>query len=466
VTDLLLITDVPRLRKIFNRLSDDRGITLRTASNLEKGVEELIARKPAVIFVQTHLSGLSADILLMHLKKQLGRKRSRFILLSTPAQVSAETIKLYHGHIDTSLEETALLDAIRNSIAPPAKKNQSDPKSNLGVQDVFTASPVQHETLAVINEAATPQQQDIPAIAAPPVIFDEQHLENQGIIYSPHSRLKVYSEFASSFDNAVESMPEPEQQQKAPRRSLSEWDLEHLESIESDKKRPNRFSLLFWIAPVLVAALVVTLFQNRKSSQTTDGNITPPPPQQVQPLVRQNAPLPTPVTSSTKPATSPLPPAVPPVSAKDITIPLTDKSALSGMAGGQGGKETTVSPHASPRPVKLPDFIPTYGKDRKFSAANQGWERYQGEVTEFKVYREKESIKAIQVIDHGGQGVPESFMKGVLRRMVKNPSFILESSEKKDGYEILRGHIADNLKVIYYRDEHGGRLRAFVMTWQ
>jgi hypothetical protein len=86
--------------------------------------------------------------------------------------------------------------------------------------------------------------------------------------------------------------------------------------------------------------------------------------------------------------------------------------------------------------------------------------------SEFKVLREAKKIKAIQVIDRGGQGVPESFMKGVLRQVTKNTVLITESSEKKDDYEIQRGRIADNIKVVYYRDESGGKLRAFVLTWQ
>jgi hypothetical protein len=120
----------------------------------------------------------------------------------------------------------------------------------------------------------------------------------------------------------------------------------------------------------------------------------------------------------------------------------------------------------SSRPTALPDFIPRYAIDRAYAKSNPGWERYRGQVTEFKVFREGNSIKAIQVIDHGGDGVPESFMKAALRQVSKNPVFVTESSEKKEGYEIQRGRVSENLKVMYYRDDQGGKLRAFVLTWQ
>jgi hypothetical protein len=145
---------------------------------------------------------------------------------------------------------------------------------------------------------------------------------------------------------------------------------------------------------------------------------------------------------------------------------MSDKAVLSAIAENRGPKVPAAAATTAARPTNLPDFIPRYGFDKPFSVANPGWERYKGQVTEFKVLREGQAIKAIQVIDRGGQGVPESFMKGVLRQVTKNPNLKAETSEKKEGYEIQRGRIADNIKVVYYRDENGGKLRAFVMTWQ
>ncbi len=476
MTDLLLITDVPRLRKIFNRLADDKGIMLRMASSLEKGGEELIARKPAMVFVQTHLSGLSADILLMHLKKQLGRKRSRFVLLCAPSQVSADTIKLYHGHIDTSLDERALLDAIRRTVATlTPRKGQNVLEAALAVEDIVAGSAVaqappaaaQGAEPAIEPEQEPPSAPDILAIAGPPAAPAEPSLVDQGITYAPRSRLKVYSEFTSSFDSAVESMQEPEPPQEPARHPFSGWDWNTLRRSNREKSSPSRFSFLLWMAPVLVAAVIVTVIQNRKPEQKPVAVITINPQQQAKPLPHQTAPAQPPAASSTKPAVSPAPlAAAPPGTGKDATMRLSDNAILSDIAGDHSRKETPGSVLASARPTRLPDFIPSYGMDKQYSAANPGWERYKGQVTEFKVFREKGSIKAIQVIDRGGQGVPESFMKGVLRQVAKKPAFVLDSSEKKDGYEIQRGRIADNLKVVYYRDDRGGRLRAFVMTWQ
>jgi len=468
VTDLLLITDIPRLRKVFNRLADDKGITLRTVSSLEKGGEELIARKPGMVFVQTHLSGLSADILLMHLKKQLGRKRSRFVLLCIPSQVSPETINLYQGHIDTSLDEKALLAAIRQTVAIlTPKKGRSGLEAALAVEDIVETSSVsQAQPTTEPNEepAAEPEREpapvlDILAIAAPPVAPAEPSLADQGITYAPRSRVKVYSEFTSSFDSAVESMQEPELLEEPVRQPFAEWNMDHLETIEPEKKLSRRSSFLLWLAPVLIAAVVVTFIQRRKPEQQPVAIIPPPPVQQAKPATAAQPPA----ALAQKPTAAPVPPvASAPKTGGDSTPQLSDKAVLSDIAGNQA----PTPAQTATRPGRLPDFIPRYAMDKQYGVANPGWERYKGQVTEFKVFREKESIKAIQVIDRGGQGVPESFMKAALRQVAKKPAFVLESSEKKDGYEIQRGHTADNLKVVYYRDEQSGRLRAFVMTWQ
>jgi hypothetical protein len=144
----------------------------------------------------------------------------------------------------------------------------------------------------------------------------------------------------------------------------------------------------------------------------------------------------------------------------------SDKSVLTAIAESRSPKTPVVAAPVAARLTALPDFIPRYGLDKQFGSANPGWERYKGRYTEFKVQREGQGIKTIQVIDHGGNGIPESFMKGVLRQIDAKSAFRIDNKEKKDGYEIQRGRISENIRVVSYRDENGGKLRAFVLTWQ
>lgn len=469
MSDLLLITDVPRLRKVFSRLADERNLRLRVAASLEKGAEEIVSDKPAMIFVQTHLSGFSADILLMHLKKQLGRRRSRFVLLSPPEQVNEEVRKLYHDQVDSSLEDQPLFEALIKLLdaraaksvretapaAAPASADVArqpepagedvDPYAETGVRNIFET------TLPVVPDFAP---------AVPPLPTgdgNEPTLEEQGVVYAPRPQLSVYSEFTSSFESAVSSMPAGDAAEEPLSSHSAAWQQGYPETIESKplRSRSKKVSFLLWALALLAVVVGITVFQHR-SSTTKTVELAPPA-----------------VVPAEKPAASgataaPDPPAVPAAKppAAEPDARLSDRAIMSAIEENRSGKGAAPPAPGSARLKTLPEFIPRSGLDKAYSAANPGWERYKGQVTEFKVFREGEFIKAVQVIDRGGQGVPESFMQGVQRQLTRAPAFVQSSSEKKDGYEIQRGQIADNLKVVYYRDAQGGRLRAFVLTWQ
>jgi len=477
VSNLLLITDVARLRKIFGRLTEDRNIRLRVVNNLEKGGEEIAIEKPDVVFVQTHLSGLSADILLMHLKKQLGRKRSRFILLAAPGQINDAILKPYQGWLDTSAEDSQLLTELQNLLAAllgkPKKDGESASPEPSATAD-FKPQPVISAPSSAISgsppdSAEAPPQQvagemqlQVTTPASP-----ELSLEEQGITYAPRQRLSVYSEFTSSFDSAVSNTPEPETLEQASPAMTQEWNTESIETVETKPARSKRGSFLLWLAPVVIAVIVITYLQQKgpapkpapATTKTTVPTVAAAPAAQTP---SQSAPAPAQPAQAKTPAVT----AVAPPAAPQVQDQMSDKAMLTAIAENRGAKAPAASSPSVSRLTALPDFVPRYGLDKQYSAANPGWERYKGQVTEFKVLREAKTIKAIQAIDRGGEGVPESFMKAVLRQVTKKPVLAIDSSEKKEGYEIQRGHIAENIKVVFYRDEKGGKLRAFVLTWQ
>ena len=469
VSNLLLITDVARLRNVFSGLTDDKAIRLRIANNLEKGGEEIITEKPDVVFVQTHLSGLSADILIMHLKKQLGRKRSSFVLLAAPNQVNETILTPYKGWLDTSVEDDVLRDNLHNlleSLTARKKKIKgtvAPETSELDLPDLTIAATPAGDVFQTTVEKAPSQPVRIEEISGSAAeTTPEPSLEEQGITYSPRPRLTVQSEFNSSFDNFVDSTPAPELITESATAPKQDWNTEQLKLSGFSSSLSKRSTFFLWLVPVIIAVVVATFLQQRRSSPIPDTIVTAPTVSASQalkpspPTLPAEMSKPSPVTDTATSST--------PATATDHGV--SDKTAMPGLAENRGKKDPATSTSKAAAPTSLPDFIPRYGFDKHFSAANPGWERYNGQVTEFKVYRESRAIKTIQVIDRGGQGVPESFMKAALRQVVKKPVFTVESTEKKDGYEIQRGHVADNLRVVYYRDAKGGKLRAFAISWQ
>ncbi|MDD2899594.1 MAG: hypothetical protein PHI31_12890 [Desulfuromonadaceae bacterium] len=455
MSNLLLITDVARLRKIFGRLTEDKNIRLRVVNNLEKGGEEIAIEKPDVVFVQTHLSGLSADILLMHLKKQLGRKRTRFVLLATPPQTSTAILKPYHGWLDTSAEDGPLLSELQRllqTLLSRPKKHEPPAPEQIEVTD-----PARNPEPVAI--AGTDPQFPVVTPPAP-----EPTLEELGVTYSPRQRLKVYSEFNSSFDSAVSSTPDAEPLEQATPVLPHDWHAGSIDTVESNPVRSKRGTFLLWLVPVVIVVVAVTYLQQQKTSEKPLPAVSKAPPATAVQSVTQPAPPSPPVALPVvDTAKVPVTPRVAPSVTQER---MSDKAMLTAMAEKHGSKSRTAAPpSAGVRLTSLPDYIPRYGFDKQYGAANPGWERYKGQVTEFKVLREAEKIKAIQVIDRGGNGIPESFMKAVIRQSAVKPVASIDSSEKKDGYEVQRGRLADNISVVYYRDEEGGRLRAMVLTW-
>lgn len=475
VSNLLLITDVARLRKIFGKLTEDKNIRLRVVNNLEKGGEEITIEKPDVVFVQTHLSGLSPDILIMHLKKQLGRKRSRFVLLASSGQTNDAALKQYQGWLDTSTDDSQFFSDLQGILATLLNKTKKSAKAavsesgetNISEQQPITIaepSPLSGQPQAI--QTNPPDEDNVELLQLPAVSQTEfgASLEEQGITYAPRQRLSVYSEFNSSFDSAVSNTSEPKTLDQATPVKALEFTAEEIGTIETKLSRSKRGTFLLWLAPVIIAVVVITYMQQQKPTTKPDPiKVGKQPVAAVAPSTELHPPgnISSPPTSKTVTVASVVPPA-----ASQSQDRISDKAVMSDIAESRATKGNTSVPSTETRLTKLPDFIPRDGFDKKFSAANPGWERYKGRVTEFKLLRETTGIKAIQIIDRGGEGVPESFMKGVLRQVAKNPVFSAETSEKKEGYRIERGHVGNNIKVVYYRDEQGGKLRGFVLTWQ
>ncbi len=468
MSNLLLITDVARLRKIFGRLAEDKSIRLRVVNNLENGGEELAIEKPDVVFVQTHLSGLSADILLMHLKKQLGRKRSKFILLAAPGQANDTIRKSFQGWLDTSVDDNQMLADLYQLLDTLQNRPKRSP-----------------DTPSEPEPSPTAPENDPPRDSAPPSLANvfESPLEEQGITYGPRKRLQVYSEFNSSFDNAVSNTPEPEALEPSISASPRQWGSKEIVEKDSGSSPSRTGTVLIWLSVVVmvIAVAVVTYMQHQPVPEVKAPVTKPFPIVTAKPILRSFSslssarkpappvaiplpPTPTPPPPAPRPATPAPRPATP--APRQVKVRDTEKEVLSAVVEKQGVKKHSPPAAAKVRPTVLPPFIPRYSRDKKYSAANPGWERYNGKIREFKVLYEKDTIKAIQIIDRRGQGISDSFLRYALQQVTPKPSFVLESSEKKEGYEIQRGHIASGIKATYYRDETTGRLQALALTWQ
>ncbi|MEA5113289.1 MAG: hypothetical protein VB050_04610 [Geobacteraceae bacterium] len=111
----------------------------------------------------------------------------------------------------------------------------------------------------------------------------------------------------------------------------------------------------------------------------------------------------------------------------------------------------------------LPSFIPLSSLDSGYGKSHPGWERYLTPAAEFRVYRERGIIRAIQVIDRSGQGVQTGLFTSALNEIASSQHYLIEGRENKGSFQIEKGQLANGAKIIVYRHSPGSRVKALVI---
>lgn len=143
------------------------------------------------------------------------------------------------------------------------------------------------------------------------------------------------------------------------------------------------------------------------------------------------------------------------------TKQMTVKAANSQLAV----QQTT---EAAPRPQNnsLPSCIPLNSPDETYASKHPGWESYKNRMMEFRVFREKSAVKAIQVISRQEKAISDGFFASFLREIAGTDSFNILSGKKKDGYYIEKGSADGVAEIIVYRKKPAGEIKAVVVAYR
>lgn len=419
---IVAITDIPRMTAFFERMVLQYP-DLIVVNEIHRGIEELENRKPEVVLIQNHLSGLSADILHKHLKSRLGQHKARFGLISASATLDVASSAQFETILDPTLNDAQLEQALASILhrQPPPGPQDS---TTLNQPAAAPAVPAQEPELPL-------QQQLVPSGTAAPAAADDEP-PAAPLTYEMPRRpgLSIISDFSKQLDtrsDAVKTEPALFDEQEQELRVRDPHQEPHLITDFEEPQPWYRKTPFILVSVTLVVVVCVSLFQHRPN---------------------RTAALP----PKAAPAAKPSPAATPPAVSAPAAQPQPDLK--------QG-----LSSHGAGRPRNLPSFIPREGRDPGYGKENPGWENYYGQTSEYRIFREKDgSIKAIQVIDRSGVGIQESFYTSILKELAGATTMRPTSSEIKEGYEIRRGDLA-GLQLVQYRDAQGGRMRGFVITW-
>ena len=113
----------------------------------------------------------------------------------------------------------------------------------------------------------------------------------------------------------------------------------------------------------------------------------------------------------------------------------------------------------------LPACIPQDAEDFGYGSKHPGWQRYRTESVEFRVFRERDSVKAIQVMARQGEPLNGGFLDTFLGQVAGKSSCKITSREKRDGYLIEKGSLGRLADVAIYRKKPANEIRALVVVY-
>lgn len=468
---ILFISDDARAAELLALLQPHCRVRMRLSADFDEGLKEVFDNRPAAVFIQNSISGISGETVARHIKTLLRGDAPRIVLAHRANLTLQGGKKWFDDTFDFALPEQELLTAFK--------------------KQVVAIAPEQWQESVVPDESA-------PAAAAPAGMGEDP---------APPPAAFDFFDWEPTPPVAV-----PPAAAAAPAQPIFE---------------PPAPAAVPAPAPSAVeepAAAVAT------TSCVPDVAVAPPPEPTVQPAIppaellmapvaeraaESFEPGPTAAAPLPHPAPGPLadaPDAVPEPPVEWIAIPSPESGvgmprqgsrlslwlplALLGVAAIAGGallflrtpasrtaspagKSSTVATAPAPAPVKavqpatpaaapvrrtgLPSFVPASGRDPGFAKANPGWERYLGKTMEFRLFREHGALRAVQVIGRHGRAIPEAFVATISGELAGSAIRTGVARQRQSGYLIERGRVGAKGEIAVYRKKSGA-IRGVVVT--
>ncbi|SNB47551.1 hypothetical protein [Geobacter sp. DSM 9736] len=448
--NIFLIASQPRLHQIVSEAATPSGAILRIATNLADGVAEIGNVSPSIIFLQSRLSGLSAEIIARHVRSHapLGAK---LVLFAEKGDSSAPGGELTVDSIlDTTAEDAQISVAIRGIISETmagdatgafssrvnlkagnkdgvtAQNAEVDPRAGSGTDAKTGEDEAGFKPLEVANLKTAGGDADCTPLEAISSVSDSVSVKGEP---AAPAAIAPSMAFKEELDSLLSAYPP-----SGPKEQETPFSAPTVDEVFSriPAKKNNHAILAVSTLSLTAAALLFFIF-NRTEPGVAKPTSLATPPQITNGQTKQPDKLPvTPVPAEVQPKT-PFP--------------------------------TSAQVANPPTPQSLPGFIPREGVVTDYGRSNPGWEKYLSAAAEYKVYREASRIKALQVIDRSGNGLPRSFFTNVIHQMTGVRDYQLEAKEKKGRYLVKRGTLSDRARVIVYKRDGDTIIQAFVITF-
>ncbi|MDD2335429.1 MAG: hypothetical protein PHD01_02505 [Geobacteraceae bacterium] len=113
----------------------------------------------------------------------------------------------------------------------------------------------------------------------------------------------------------------------------------------------------------------------------------------------------------------------------------------------------------------LPSFVHSEWRDVPYTSQHPGWERYVSPEVDFRIFREKDTIKALQGISRGRTGISESFLGQILEQLGINGPLPKGAETLKNGFLVKSIVFPGVAELVTYHEHGGTQIKAFVLEF-
>ncbi len=428
-----------RIKEYFQPLVKSQ---ISVDSDYEHGLKSVFDKRPALVFIQGEIDGVSGGAIAKQIKGLLRDSAPRIVLLGDASSLNESARSSYDGCLNFSVPDKELISLFRAELdkqlptlwreepAPPpayadglqgAKENHAFELVSLTdpVAQPYHAEPLPvtpgpvTETSRAVNPHTTQKKADIKPISS---VKDDAHISTPAESRRGGAASTVKSHDIRPTDSSStvnQSHPDtqpvrrPFSEPSAKVRNIAAFDHTFLES-RSTKRKP-----WLYVAGLSVALALAALIYHFTHPTPPVVQITPP-------------------VSSAPEAPAPQAP---------VTQPATQA-----------------------RIAKLPEIIPLSGKDPGYESHHPGWNRYAGKGMEFKVFNAQGEIKAIQLIATGEQSIPDGMLVTLLGQIFGNASYSPAPPIEKQNYLLESARLPGEAEMVIYRKKTNKEIRGIVVT--
>lgn len=521
--NLLFISDSPKMEHIKNVLQPELRVVIDVVPDFDYGLKEVFDKRPATVCIQEEIAGVTGESVARHIKMLFGSSTPSFILMHEGSGKAKQIKGIFEHTVDLSQPEAGLAEEILSTLRTlfgdqwdkifisPGQAIVSNSPSTVLSEEPGNDVDEQASGFSLADDAVSPLHPE-PAVEETKICIAQSAADTLAELQVEHARrVEIASEKNLSVSNdtgqdlnskevvvprapakstAENTSPtatvpvdpskpvqtgsagtKPKQVAKSSVQKGSESHKFPDAALEADKnvslmaghsspvapaefrvnhgktslreQIPDDLLLAFeknyrsesnLMKRVVIASFVLLLFV------TVCGWY----------FVKQNPDFPASIKQWAISAARPIP------------APVADRTLSVARPSSTGQKPDNAIVEKTSAPHVFPTFIPRDGHDKTYAAQKPGWERYVGKQVEFRVFSAGGKLKAVQIIAAEGNVVSESLLKTVLAELAGSENYQINSQEKKSGFLLLRGTVAQKADVLFYKKD--SRVKAVVVS--